>query len=144
MNYPSPQKFFSFCRSYFLILISLLTGAPLLAQNFDSVEIKTTKITNSVYLLEGSGGNIGLCTGNDGVFIVDDQFAPLTPKIKAAIARLTDKPVQFVINTHFHFDHTGGNENLGKEGSIIVSQENSRKRMQADQFIGPSRDKQAA
>ena len=95
-------------------------------------------------MLEGSGGNIGLCIGNDGAFIIDDQFAPLTPKIKAAIGKLTDKPVQFVINTHWHFDHTGGNENFGTGGSIIVSQENSRRRMQADQFLGSPAQKQAA
>jgi cyclase len=134
---------FNFWRHCCFCVASLI-AMSLHAQNFDSVEIKTTRITNSVYLLEGAGGNIGLCIGKDGAFIVDDQFAPLTPKIKAAIAKLTDKPVQFVINTHFHFDHTGGNENLGKEGSIIVSQENSRKRMQVDQFIGPSKEKQAA
>jgi glyoxylase-like metal-dependent hydrolase (beta-lactamase superfamily II) len=114
------------------------------AQNFDSIEIKTTKLTNSIYMMEGSGGNIGLCTGPDGAFIIDDQFAPLTAKILKAIAKVTDKPVQFVINTHWHFDHSGGNENLGKEGAIIVSQENSRRRMQADQFLGSPQQKQTA
>jgi glyoxylase-like metal-dependent hydrolase (beta-lactamase superfamily II) len=104
------------------------------AQNFDTVQIRSTKLTASVYMLEGNGGNIGLCIGNDGTFIIDDQFAPLTKKIKAAIAKLTNKPVQFVINTHFHGDHSGGNKNFGREGAIIVSQENSRKRLEADQF----------
>ncbi len=127
----------------FLYIFSCITGS-VQAQNFDSIEIKTTKLTNSIYMLEGSGGNIGLCTGNDGAFIIDDQFAPLTTKIVAAIAKVTDKSVQFVINTHWHFDHTGGNENLGKEGAIIVSQENSRRRMQADQFLGSPPKKQAA
>jgi glyoxylase-like metal-dependent hydrolase (beta-lactamase superfamily II) len=88
-------------------------------------------------MLEGAGaGNIGVCTGKDGTFIIDDQFAPLSERITAAIAKLTDKPVQFVINTHWHGDHSGGNENFGGQGAIIVSQENSRKRMTADQFLG--------
>jgi glyoxylase-like metal-dependent hydrolase (beta-lactamase superfamily II) len=67
-------------------------------------------------MLHGAGGNIGLSVGDDAVFVIDDQFAPLTPKIQAAIAKLTSKPVKFVLNTHWHFDHTGGNENLGNAG----------------------------
>ena len=104
-------------------------------QNFDTVQIKTTKITNSIYMLEGSGGNIGALVGNDGIILIDDQFAPLTEKIKKALAAISDKPIRFVINTHFHHDHTGGNANLGGEGAIIVSQENNRKRLSTDQFI---------
>lgn len=143
MKSPFLKSVFRFRMLHFLYIFSCITGL-VQAQNFDSIEIKTTKLTNSIYMLEGSGGNIGLCTGNDGAFIIDDQFAPLTKKILAAIAKVTDKPVQFVINTHWHFDHTGGNENLGKEGAIIVSQENSRRRMQADQFLGSPPQKQAA
>jgi glyoxylase-like metal-dependent hydrolase (beta-lactamase superfamily II) len=79
--------------------------------------------------------NLGLSVGEDAVFVVDDQFAPLTPKIKAAIARLTAKPVKFVFNTHWHIDHTGGNENMGKGGALIVAHENVRKRMSTEQFI---------
>ncbi len=115
--------------------ITLYLPTPALAQNYDDVEIRTTRITDSLYMLEGAGGNIGVCIGDDGVFIIDDQFAPLTDKIKAAIAELTDKPVQFVINTHYHYDHTDGNENFGGEGAIIVAHENSRTRMSADQLI---------
>src|SRR4051812_2134371 len=103
--------------------------------NFDSVKIKTTKITNSVYMLEGSGGNIGVLIGNDGIILVDDQFDPLTEKIKKALAEVSDKPVRFVINTHYHGDHSGGNVKLGREGAIIVSQKNTRERLSADQFI---------
>jgi cyclase len=104
-------------------------------QDFSKVEIKTTKLTDTVYMLEGAGGNIGVSAGTDSVFIVDDQFAPLTPKITAAIAKISPKPVQFVLNTHWHFDHTGGNENLGKAGAIIVAHENVRRRMSTEQFI---------
>ncbi|MES1224214.1 MAG: MBL fold metallo-hydrolase [Bacteroidota bacterium] len=125
-------------RIFSLLLSALFIIQASYAQNenFDSVQIKTTKLTESVYMLEGSGGNIGVCIGADGTFMIDDQFAPLTKKIKAAIAKITDKPVQFLINTHFHGDHSGGNENFGGEGTIIVSQENSRKRMEADRFFG--------
>ena len=115
--------------------ITLYLPTPALAQDYDDVEIRTSRITDSLYMLEGAGGNIGVCIGDDGVFIIDDQFAPLTDKIKAAIAELTDKPVQFVINTHYHYDHTDGNENFGGEGAIIVAHENSRTRMSADQIL---------
>ena len=108
---------------------------PCAAQNFDTVEIKSSRITNSIYMLEGSGGNIGALVGNEGIILVDDQYAPLTEKIKKALAAISDKPIKFVINTHFHLDHTGGNQNLGGEGAIIVSQENNRKRLTTDQFI---------
>ena len=105
------------------------------AQNFDKVEVKTEKLADTVFVLFGAGGNIGLGVGEDAVFVIDDDFAPLTPKILAAIAKLSDKPVKFVLNTHWHFDHVGGNENLGKTGSIIVAQDNVRRRMSADQFM---------
>jgi glyoxylase-like metal-dependent hydrolase (beta-lactamase superfamily II) len=99
------------------------------------VEIRADKLSESLYMLTGAGGNIGLSLGEDAVFLVDDQFAPLTPKIEAAIARLTSKPVKFVLNTHWHFDHTGGNENFGKAGALIVAHENVRKRMSVEGFI---------
>ena len=104
------------------------------AQNFDTVQIKTVKITETISMLQGSGGNIGVLTGKDGIVIIDDQFAPLSEKIKAALKALSDKPVRFVINTHFHGDHVGGNENFGGEGAIIVAQDNTRLRMTSDQF----------
>ena len=80
-------------------------------------------------MLEGLGGNILVSMGKDGVVMVDDQFAPLTVKIKDAISKLTDKPIKFVINTHRHGDHTGGNENMGEAGTIIISHDNVRKRL---------------
>lgn len=122
-----------------------LVAAPAMAQqDFDKVEIKTDKLADGVYMLTGSGGNIGLGVGDDAVFVIDDQYAPLTPKILAAIAKLTDKPVKFVLNTHWHGDHTGGNENLGKTGAVIVAHDNVRKRMSTDQFIAAFNMKSAA
>jgi cyclase len=127
MRYKSVAAFLLAC------MIQLASFAQ--DQNFDTVQIKTNKITESIYMLEGSGGNIGVLTGKDGTVIIDDQFAPLTEKIKAALAKISDQPVRFVINTHYHGDHTGGNENLGGEGAIIVAHENVRKRLSTDQFM---------
>jgi glyoxylase-like metal-dependent hydrolase (beta-lactamase superfamily II) len=113
-----------------------LAAFPAAAQrDFSGVEIKASKITETTYMLTGAGGNIGLHVGEDAVFVVDDQFAPLTPKIVAAIAQITPKPVKFVLNTHWHFDHTGGNENFGKAGALIVAHHNVRKRMSTEQLI---------
>jgi glyoxylase-like metal-dependent hydrolase (beta-lactamase superfamily II) len=114
----------------------LLLPAPAGAQqDFSKVEIKATKLTDNTYMLEGAGGNLGLSVGDDAVFLIDDQFAPLSEKITAAIAKITPKPVKFIVNTHWHFDHTGGNENFAKAGVIIVAHENVRKRMSSEQFI---------
>jgi glyoxylase-like metal-dependent hydrolase (beta-lactamase superfamily II) len=104
------------------------------AQDENNITIKTTKLTDSIYMLEGSGGNVIVSVGQDGVFMVDDQFAPLTVKIKDAFSKITDKPIKFVINTHSHPDHTGGNENLGETGAIIVSHDNVKKRLSTEQF----------
>jgi len=113
-----------------------LFSQPLLAQqDFSKVEIKTTEVASNLYMLNGRGGNIGVSVGDDGVFIIDDQFAPLSEKIMAAISELSDKPVSYVINTHWHGDHTGGNENFGKSGAVIVAHENVRQRMSTKQFM---------
>src|SRR3954469_494653 len=118
------------------IAAGLLAALPALAQqDFSKVEIQSQQLGGTVYMLTGSGGNIGLSVGDDAVFMVDDQFAPLTPKIQEAIAKLSPKPVKFMLNTHWHFDHTGGNENFGKAGAIIVAHENVRKRMSEGGFI---------
>jgi len=117
-------------------LTLLLAALPAAAQqDFSKVEIKTTKLSEHVYMMEGAGGNLGVSAGDDATFLIDDQFAPLTEKIQAAIAKLTPKPVRFVLNTHWHGDHTGGNENLGKAGAVIVAHENVRTRMGSEQFI---------
>jgi cyclase len=117
-----------------LALSGLGTGS-FAQQDFSKVEIKAEKLSDTVYMLTGAGGNMGLSVGADAVFLIDDQFAPLAPKIKAAIARLTPKPVQWLLNTHFHFDHTGGNEAFGGDGSVIVAHDNVRRRMSTDQLI---------
>ena len=105
------------------------------AQNFDTVQVRAVPVAGAVHMLQGAGGNIGLVVGDDAVFVVDDQFAPLTPKVLAAIKSVTPQPVRFVLNTHWHFDHTGGNENMGKAGALIFAHENVRRRMSKDQFI---------
>lgn len=112
-----------------------LLSAMASADEYSQVSIKTTQVAPGIYMLEGSGGNIGLSVGTDGVFMIDDQFAPLTEKIKKAIADITPQQVRFLINTHWHFDHTGGNENFGGSGAIIVAQDNVRERMLNGQMI---------
>ncbi len=113
------------------------------AQDFDAVQITTIPVRDGIYMLQGSGGNIGVSVGADGAFIVDDQFAPLTDKIEAAIAELTDQPVNFVVNTHFHYDHTDGNENLGRAGAYIVAHDNARRRMESTQVLANGRVQEA-
>ena len=94
-----------------------LVAAPVLAQqDFSKVEVKAEKVAEGVYMLTGSGGNLGLSVGKSGTYLIDDQYAPLSDKILAAIKAITPDPVRFVVNTHWHFDHTGGNENMGKAG----------------------------
>ncbi len=101
---------------------------PAPGQGFDDVQIETVEAGPNVYMLIGQGGNIGVLVGEDGVLIIDDQFEPLAPKIRAAIEKLSDSPVKFVINTHWHGDHTGGNVVFGK-GATIVAHANVRKRL---------------
>jgi glyoxylase-like metal-dependent hydrolase (beta-lactamase superfamily II) len=104
-------------------------------RDFSKVEIKITKVAGAVYLLEGAGGNIGASIGEDGVAIVDDQFAPLADKIRAALKSVTDKPLRFILNTHYHFDHTGGNAPLHKDATIIAH-DNVRKRLATGAVLG--------
>lgn len=106
---------------------SLSAGAALAQQrSFDNVKIKVIKLADNFYELEGAGGNIGLSVGDDGPMLIDDQFAPLTDKIKAAIATITKKPVRLLVNTHHHPDHTGGNAQWGDMGALIIAQKNVR------------------
>lgn len=120
------------------IRLSLVLGALVLcaspahaqgAQDFSKVQIKANKITDTFYTLDGQGGTIGVLVGPDGVFMVDTQFAPLSDKIAAAIKQLTPQPIKFVVNTHVHGDHTGGNENFGKMGATIIAREELRFRL---------------
>ncbi len=108
------------------------------APDFSKVQIKATKVSGNVYMLEGAGGNIGASIGEDGIVIVDDQFAPLAEKIQAALKSLgiTDKPVRFVINTHYHGDHTGGNAPFRNAGSTVIAQDNVRKRLESGGTAG--------
>ncbi len=98
-------------------------------QDFSKVEIKTTKITNNFYTLEGQGGTIGILTGPDGIFMVDTQFAPLSDKIMAAIRKISNEPVRYIVNTHVHGDHTGGNANFAKNGAVLLSRDQLRYRL---------------
>ena len=107
--------------------LAVLSAASLAQErDFSQVEIATHRLADNLYYLEGAGGNIGVSVGEDGVFLIDDQFAPLTERILAAIRGVTDQPVRFVLNTHHHGDHTGGNQNLGRAGVVIVAHENVR------------------
>jgi glyoxylase-like metal-dependent hydrolase (beta-lactamase superfamily II) len=119
----------------FVIAVALPVCAAAQQPDLSKVDVKTTKLGDGIYMLSGAGGNLGLSVGEDAVFLVDDELAPLTEKIKAAIAAISDKPVRFVLNTHWHLDHTGGNENLGQGGALIVAHDNVRKRMSVDHFI---------
>jgi cyclase len=116
-----------------IIAAALLSFGAAAQRNFDAVQIKVHQVAQNVYALEGEGGNIGVSVGEDGVLLIDDQFAPLTQKIVDAVKTITDKPIRFLINTHWHGDHTGGNENFGKMGVIIVAHDNVYKRLTVDQ-----------
>jgi|GraSoiStandDraft_45_1057281.scaffolds.fasta_scaffold131965_2 cyclase len=112
-------------------------ATTLMAQNQDysKVEIKVTKVAGTVYMLQGAGGNIAASIGEDGIVVVDDQFAPLAAKIEAALRGVTDKPVRFIINTHYHIDHTGGNAWFQKQAPIIAH-DNVRKRLEQGSVAG--------
>src|SRR2546428_1974907 len=114
----------------FPVIIFFITLSLAQQQDFSKVEIKVTRVAGTVYMLQGSGGNIGVSVGDDGIVIVDDEFAPLAPKIRAALATITSKPIKFILNTHYHGDHTGGNIEFSKDGPIIAH-ENLRKRLQS-------------
>lgn len=125
-------------HSSLLVFVGILLAAGVARgqeQDFSKVTIKTTKLAEGVYMLEGAGGNIGVSVGDDGVLVIDDQFAPLTPKIQEAISKLSQKPIKLVVNTHWHGDHVGGNENMAAAGAVIIAHDNVRKRMSSEQFI---------
>ena len=115
-------------RKLIVVLVAFTATSLLAQQDFSKVEIKVTKVAGTVYMLAGAGGNIGVSVGDDGIVIVDDEFAPLAPKIKEALRGITTKPVKYILNTHYHGDHTGGNEVFGHDGPIIAH-ENVRKRL---------------
>ncbi len=123
-----------------LLCAAALAVAPAAAQDrdFSKVEMKVEQLAPGVGVIFGAGGNIGLSYGEDGNVIIDDQFAPLTEKILAAIHTLDPDPVKFVINTHWHGDHTGGNANFGRSGAVIIAQDNVRTRLIAGRPSGDS------
>ena len=117
-----------------LILVFIFSQNNTFAQrDFSKVEIKTEQVSDNIYMLVGSGGNIGVCVGEDGVFMIDSQFGPLSEKISKAIATLSTKPIKILFNTHWHGDHTGGNENFGKKDAMIVAHDNVKERMSTEQ-----------
>jgi cyclase len=128
------------------ILCVLIAGFVPLATAGQSDEVKITAapVTGQIYMITGKGGNIGLFIGEDGTFLIDDQFAPLTEKIVAAIKSVGGDYPKFLINTHYHGDHTGGNEKLGKEGTLIFSHHNVRERLENGSFIGAFKMKRPA
>ena len=115
-------------RRLYLALLLFAATTALAQGDFSKVEIKAEKVAGNIYMLTGAGGNIGVSVGDDGTVIIDDQYAPLAPKIEAALRLITPKPVRFILNTHYHGDHTGGNEHFGKTAPI-VAHENVRKRL---------------
>ena len=120
-------------KKVFVPFLLLLFAVAVHAQtDFSKVEMKVTKVAGNVYMLEGAGGNIGVSVGDDGILIVDDQFAPLADKIRAALKGIADKKLRFILNTHWHFDHTGSNAVFGPEAPIIAH-DNVRKRMATEQ-----------
>src|SRR2546421_11769377 len=131
-------------RKFFVVALTLgmvaIAGRGAGGQqvDFSKVEIKATKVSGNIYMLEGAGGNIAASVGEDGIAIVDDQYAPLAEKIQAALKDLgvTTKPVRFVINTHYHGDHTGGNELFGNAGSTLIAHANVRKRLETGGTAG--------
>lgn len=113
-----------------------LAAAPLGAQqNFDTVQVRSQRVAEGLYMLTGAGGNIGVSLGDDGTLLVDDQFAPLTARIQAAVRALTSQGVKYLINTHWHGDHVGGNENFGTAGVVLIAHDNVRERMSKDQVM---------
>ena len=116
----------------FFLLFMLFPIITTCAQNSEAI-IKTHQLTESIYMLEGQGGNIGISVGNDGILMIDSQFAPLTPKILESVRALSDKPIQYLANTHHHHDHTGGNENIHNEGAKIIGHDNVYGRIKANE-----------
>jgi glyoxylase-like metal-dependent hydrolase (beta-lactamase superfamily II) len=122
---PRFQTFFAFAALAFAAASFTLAG-PDAAQ---AQELQISKVADGIHVIRGRGGNIGVSVGDDGVFMIDDQFAPVTDKLRELIAGVSDKPIRFLLNTHFHGDHTGGNENLGSAGVTIFAHDNVRARL---------------
>lgn len=117
------------------LLLALCVALPASAQDFEDVEIETVRVAPGLHMLVGRGGNIGVSTGADGIVLIDDQYAPLHEKITAAVAAIQPGPVRFLLNTHWHGDHVGGNEAFGLAGAVIVAHDAVRARMSVEQFM---------
>ncbi len=117
------------------ILLFIFSITFAFGQDFDKVEITTEKVSDHIYMLTGAGGNIAVSVGTDGVFMIDGQYGPLSEKITTAIKAISNQPIRYLFNTHWHGDHTGGNENFSKKGATIVAHENVRNRMSSEQTI---------
>ena len=126
---------FLLIKSILIAFCCLLTTEIFAQRDFSKIEIIPEKITENIYMLKGSGGNIGLCIGEKGVLMIDSQFAPLSDKIKAAIKKLSDQPIHYLVNTHWHGDHTGGNENFNNDQIMLVAHDNVYERMSKDNLI---------
>ncbi|HEX5726152.1 MAG TPA: MBL fold metallo-hydrolase [Longimicrobiaceae bacterium] len=122
-------------RAPLALAAALLLAGPAAAQQQDTTPLRVVRVAEGVHLLMGRGGNIGVSSGEDGVFLVDDQYAPMTEQVRRAVASVTPRAIRFVLNTHWHGDHTGGNEALGRTGVLIVAHDNVRVRMSTEQFI---------
>jgi cyclase len=121
-----------------LAMLGIATAGAQQAPDYSKAEIKSEKLTDNLYMLSSTGviaGNVAVLVGANGVLLVDDQFTPLVPKITEAVAAVSNAPVRFVLNTHWHDDHTGGNAPLGKAGAVIIAHDNTLKRVSTDQFI---------
>ena len=121
-------------RLAYALLVAASVPAAAQQQDFAKVEVRVERVAPGVAVLFGQGGNIGLSHGEDGNVLIDDQFAPLIPKIVAAVSSVDPDPIRFLVNTHWHFDHTGGNERLGQAGAVIVAHDNVRRRMSVETF----------
>jgi cyclase len=133
------------CLVFPILLITIVMPPEAVAQHdvdFDTVSVRPVQLTESVYVLYGYGGNIGLSVGNDGPFIVDDQFEQISDALRTTISGITEQPIQFVVNSHWHYDHSDGNKALGSEGAIIIAHENSRTRMDSVQVLSVSEYRQ--
>ncbi len=117
------------------ILVTTIRITPQQRPPQFDMKIQTTKLSDNLYLLEGAGGNVAVYVWDEGALLVDDKLAPASPDVKAAVAAITSKPIRFVVNSHFHRDHSGGNEAMASDGSVIVAHENVRRRMSVDSFI---------
>ncbi len=137
IKYRSLTKKISQLAIAFALIGFVFVGSKLLAQerDFSQVEITTIPVAENVYMLKGEGGNLGLAVGDDGALLIDDQFSPLAEKIETAVAEVSPQPIKFLLNTHWHFDHTGGNAYFGEAGATIIAHQEVYNRLSTDQFI---------